>query len=66
LDTDREVYAKLLKSLALPREAHHFNSCNVLAGCLGKYPGIDMQDVSTAAPKLFAAVRLDALARLIG
>jgi hypothetical protein len=45
--------------LALPREAHDFNIRNVLAGGLGKLSGIDMQDVSTAIPKLFAAVRRD-------
>jgi hypothetical protein len=48
--------------LALPREAHDFNICNVLASGLGKLSGIDMQDVSTAAPKLSAVGRLGALA----
>jgi hypothetical protein len=58
--------SELLKRLALPREAHDFNICNVLAGGLGKLSGIDLQDVSAAAPKLFAAVRRDALGGLIG
>jgi hypothetical protein len=59
-------FSKLLIFLALPREAHDFNICNVLAIGLGKLSGIDMQDVSAAFPKLFVAVRRDALADLIG
>jgi hypothetical protein len=48
---------KRLNSLALPREARDSSICNELAPGLGKMPGIELQGVSVAAPKLFGADR---------
>jgi hypothetical protein len=47
----------LLEPLALPREARDSSICNELAPGLGKMPGIELQGVSVAAPKLFGADR---------
>jgi hypothetical protein len=41
----------MLKSLALPREAHETKSINGLAGGLGENRLIDFQDVSETSPK---------------